>query len=207
MVSRVVLEVEDEDVMLFGVGAVQTRERLNGFDAGKRLVHVHGVEQWFVIAGLEFVGADEEAIWVFLNLGGDFVAGKAVQRRFGFFFSGKFVFAGEGDDRLIRTLAFFQILFKGKEIFVGTFDAVANDHGAGLASNFVECHHLFVEVVDHDFCLQPDGVVMAFNILPQFLLCALRVELGVVFNLLDKLVVAIDGRIALEDIEDEALRR
>ena len=77
----VVLEIEDEDIVLLRVGTVQAGQRLHGFDAGKHLVHIHRVQQRFVVAGLELVGADQEAIRVFLNLVGDVVAGESVQLR------------------------------------------------------------------------------------------------------------------------------
>jgi hypothetical protein len=62
------MEVEHEHVVLLRVRAVQARERLHGLDAGERLVHVHRVQQRLVVAGLELVGADQEAVRVFLIL-------------------------------------------------------------------------------------------------------------------------------------------
>ena len=81
IVSRVVLEVEHEAVVLLRVRAVEARERLHRLDARERLVHVHRVQQRLVVAGLELVGADQEAVRVFLNLVGDVAARKAVERR------------------------------------------------------------------------------------------------------------------------------
>ncbi len=68
-------------VVLLRMRPVQARERLHGLDAGERLVHVHRVQQRLVVAGLELVGADQEAIRVFLNLVGDLAAREAVERR------------------------------------------------------------------------------------------------------------------------------
>ena len=62
--------------MLLRVRAVQARERLHRLDAGQRLVHVHRVQQRLVVAGLELVGADQEAVRVLLNLVGDLARGK-----------------------------------------------------------------------------------------------------------------------------------
>ncbi len=45
------------------------------------LVDVHRVQQWLVVTGLELVGADQEAVWVFAELRRDVVAGESVQRR------------------------------------------------------------------------------------------------------------------------------
>ena len=67
MVSGVVQEVEHEHVVLLGVRAVEPRERLHRLDAGQRLVHVHRVQQRLVVAGLELVGADQEAVRVLLR--------------------------------------------------------------------------------------------------------------------------------------------
>ena len=66
--------------MLLRVRAVQARERLHRFDAGERLVHIHRVQQRLVVAGLKFVGADQKAIRILLNLVRDVAAGKAVER-------------------------------------------------------------------------------------------------------------------------------
>ena len=99
------MEVEHEDVVLLRVRAVQPRERLHRLDAGERLVHVHRVQQRLVVAGLELVGADQEAVRVFLDLVGDLAAREAVERRLGDLRAAVLVLAREGDDRLVRALA------------------------------------------------------------------------------------------------------
>ena len=70
----VVLEVEHEAVMLLRVRAVEARQGLHGLDARERLVHIHRVQQRLVVAGLELVGANQEAVRVGLDLGGDVAA-------------------------------------------------------------------------------------------------------------------------------------
>jgi RNase P/RNase MRP subunit POP5 len=67
----VVHEVEHEHVVLLRVRAVEPRERLHRLDAGQGLVHVHRVQQRLVVAGLELVGADQEAVRVLLDAVGD----------------------------------------------------------------------------------------------------------------------------------------
>ena len=64
----VVLEVEHEAVVLLRVRAVESRQGLHRLDARERLVHVHRVQQRLVVAGLELVGADQEAVRVGLDL-------------------------------------------------------------------------------------------------------------------------------------------
>ena len=61
-----------------------------------------------------------------------------------------------------------------------------------LASDLVERQHLFVEVVHHDFGLEPDGIIVALHVAAQLLPGALGVELGILLDLLDELVVALD---------------
>jgi hypothetical protein len=60
---RLVREVEDHRALLLRVvRTVEPRERLHRVDAAELLVHVHGVEQWLVEAGLELVGHDQESV-------------------------------------------------------------------------------------------------------------------------------------------------
>ena len=55
---RVVQEVKHEDIVLLRVRAIEPRQRLDGLDPGECLVNVHGVQERFVVAGLELVGTD-----------------------------------------------------------------------------------------------------------------------------------------------------
>ncbi len=106
----VVHEVEHEDVVLLGMGTVEPGEGLHGLDAGELLVHVHGVEQRLVVAGLELVGADEEAVGVFPDLVGDLAAREAVECGLGDLLAAVLVFAGEGDDGLIGAFALLEVV-------------------------------------------------------------------------------------------------
>ncbi len=47
-------------------------------------------------------------------------------------------------------------------------------------------------------------MVVALDVATQLLLRALRIELRIAFDLLDQLVVALDRRVVLEHVEDEA---
>ena len=69
----------------------------------------------------------------------------------------------------------------------------------------LERQHLLVEVVDHDLGLEADGVVVALDVAAQLLLGPLGVELRVALDRLDQLVVALDRRVVLEHVQDEAL--
>ena len=101
----VVGEVQHECVVLFRMRAVETGQRLHRFDARQRLVHVHGVQQGFVVAGLKFVGADQETVRVLLKPGGDHVGREAIEGGLGDLRPCIVVLAGEGDDGAVRTLA------------------------------------------------------------------------------------------------------
>ena len=65
--------------MLLRVGAVEPRQRLHRLDASQCLVHVHRVQQRLIVTSLEFVGANQKAIRIFLDSIGDISAGEAVQ--------------------------------------------------------------------------------------------------------------------------------
>ena len=54
----VVEEIEHEHVVLLGMRPVEAGEGLHRLDVGQRLVHVHRMQQRFVVPGLELVGAD-----------------------------------------------------------------------------------------------------------------------------------------------------
>ena len=64
---------------------------------------------------------------------------------------------------------------------------------------------LLVEVVDHDLGLEPDGMVMALDVAAQLLLRSLGVKLRVALDRLDQLVIAVDRRVVLQHVQDEAL--
>ena len=84
---------------------VEARERLNRLNARQWLVDVHGVHQRLVVAGLKFVGADQEAVRVFLNLVGYQVRREAVERYFGDLHAAMLVLAGESNHSPVRALA------------------------------------------------------------------------------------------------------
>ncbi len=185
--------------------AIQARERLHRLDARELLVDVHRVQQRLVVVGLELVGADQEAVRVLLNLVGDLARRKAVERRLGHLGAAVLMLAGEGDDRPVAALALGQIVAKGVEVLDRALDAAGHHHCARLAADQVPRQHLFVEVVDHDLGLEPDGVVVAFDVATQLLLRPPGVELRVALDLPDELVVAVDWRVVLEHVQDEAL--
>ena len=74
----IILKVENEYVVLLRVGAIQARQRLNCFDSGQDLVYIHRVQERLVIAGLEFVGAHQKSVRVFLYAIRDEVARESV---------------------------------------------------------------------------------------------------------------------------------
>jgi hypothetical protein len=64
--------------MFLWVRPVESRQGLDRFYAGKLFIHVHGVQQRLIIAGLEFFGANQEAVGLFLNLVSDLARRKSV---------------------------------------------------------------------------------------------------------------------------------
>ena len=113
--------------------------------------------------------------------------------------------ARKGDDGLIGALALLQIFPEGVEILDGPVNAAGHDHGPRCAADLAVRDHLVVEMVDHDLRLFADGMVMGFDIAPQLLLRPLGVELRVILHRLHEPVVALDRRVVLQHVEDEAL--
>ena len=91
------------------------------------------------------------------------------------------------------------------EVLDGALDAARHHHRPRLPADLVQRQHLLVEVVHHDLGLEPDGVVVALDVAAQLLLRPLGVELRVALDRLDQLVVAVDRRVVLEHVQDEAL--
>ena len=180
----VVHEVEHEDVVLLRMRAVQPRERLHRLDAREHLVHVHRVQQRLVVAGLELVGADQEAVRVLLDLVGDLVAREAVQRCLGDLRAAVLVLAREGDDGPVGALALVEVVADGVVILDGALDAAGDHHRPRLAADLVLGQHLLVEVIDHDLGLEADRVVVALDVPAQLLLRPLGVELRVALDVL-----------------------
>ena len=111
----------------------------------------------------------------------------------------------ERDDRAIGALAVDEVRLERLVVLHRALDAARHDHRAGLTLDLLERDHLLVEVVDHDLGLEADRGVVALDVAAQLLARPLHVELGVALDGLDQLVVAVDRRVALEHVEDEAL--
>ena len=190
--------------MLLWVRAVEARKRLHGFDARKQLINIHGVQQRLVIACLELVGDDQEAVWLFTKHFFDLAAWEAVQRGLGHILPGIFVFAGKGDDCGIWAFTLAQIALEGVEVLDGPRNPARYHHRPRLSTDFTPRNHLLVEVIDHDFGLLPDRVVVAFDIAANLFARPVAVEFGVILDLFGNVVVTVDWRVALQYIQDEA---
>ena len=59
---------------------VEGLRRLHRLYSGERLVHIRGVQQGLVVAGLEFVGADEKAVQVLLDPVRDLARREPIER-------------------------------------------------------------------------------------------------------------------------------
>ncbi len=72
------------------------------------------------------------------------------------------------------------------EVLDGSLDAACDHHGSRLSANFPRSNNLLVKVIHHDLGLEPDRVVVAFHVMPQFLFRSLGVELRVFVSLFDQ---------------------
>ena len=163
------------------------------------------MQQRLVVAGLELVGANQEAVRFRLELGRDMAGRKAVERGLADLRPTVLVLAREGDQRLDPALAFLQIVADGVEILDRPLDAVGDHHRPRLSADLALGEHLLVEVIHHDFGLEADRMVVPLHEPAQLLLRLLHVELGVVLHRLGQLVVTLHRRVACEHVQDEAL--
>ena len=102
--------------MFLGVRPVEARQRLHGPDARQRLVDVHRVQKWLIVACLELVGTDQEAVWLLLNPVRNEIGREAVERRLGDLRAVVLVLAGEGGDGPVGALALLQVAPDGVEV-------------------------------------------------------------------------------------------
>ena len=90
---------------LAGAGAVQPAERLDCLNAIQTLIHIHGVQQRLIEAGLELVGDHQDAVIGGLEGIGDADLGTQWLRLFSVYsapLSGSLTVAGKGHQRLDR---------------------------------------------------------------------------------------------------------
>src|SRR6266404_4584656 len=104
---------------------------------------------------------------------------EAVEAGFRHLGTTKLEFTREGDDRLIGAFALDQIGTHCLIVLDRTLDAGGDDHRTGLSADFVQRHHLLVEMIDYDLSLEADRMVVAFDVTAELLGGTLRVEFRV----------------------------
>ena len=171
----------------------------------ERLVHVHRVQQRLVIAGLELVRADEEAVRVLLNPLGDLAGRKAVQRRLAHLRPAELGLAGEGYDGLVAALALLQVVADGVEVLDRALDAVGDDHRPRRAADLV---------LASTCSWKWSTMISAFRRIAwswpstkrrSFFWALLTSNSRVVLHRLGQLVVAGHRRVVGQHVQDEAL--
>ena len=128
------------------------------------------VQQRLVVAGLEFIGADQEAVRVFTDPVGDGAAGETIQRGFGHLDSRRIHAPPRkpqwrGRDFCVRSGS----SLNGVIILDRALDPAGHHHRAGLPTDLVLGDHLLEEMIHHDLGLEADSVLVAFDVATQFL--------------------------------------
>ena len=82
-------------------------------------------------------------------------------------------------------------------------DAAGDDHGSGLAADLSLSDDLLVKVADHHIRLFRDGERLAFHKGAQLLLRLLLVEHWVIFHNFFEPVIAVDGRVVFQHVQNE----
>ena len=91
------------------------------------------------------------------------------------------------------------------EVLNSAIYPTCNHHRSRLPADLIESDNVFVEVVHHNLGFEADRVFVALDVPPELFPRPFHVELGVPRDRLDELVVALDRRVVVEHVQDEAL--
>src|SRR5207249_1578054 len=80
-----------------------------------------------------------------------------------------------------------------------------NHHRPRLTADLVKTDHLLMKVIDHDLGLLTDRMLVAFDVATKLLSGLLDVKLRITWNCLHQTIIAIDWRVILQHVDDEAL--
>src|SRR6266851_1767924 len=111
----------------------------------------------------------------------------------------------EGNDRAVGALPINEVVTDGLEVGDCSLDTRGHDHGACLSADLFECDYLLVEMVDHNLGLEPDSMLVAFDVPPQLFLGPFSIKFGVVRRCLNKAVIAVNGGVVFENVQNESL--
>ena len=190
------------------MGTVKTRKCLHRLDVRQHLVHIHSVQERLVIARLELVGHHKKAVLILAEFLLNARAGKTVDAILrGLGVDPVFPFAGKGHNGLVGALASLQMPVDGRVVFQRPVDTACHHHCAGFAAYLALARHLGVEMFHHDFSLAADGHTVAFYKMAQFFLGFLFVEQRIIGDGFGQLVIALDSRVILQHVHDEAFLR
>ena len=212
-----ILEVEHKGAVLSSGRSVQTGKRLNSSNILQFLVHIHGMKQRFVKAGLIFVRNNKDVVLAGMKslaklfVGGDVLAvlvhihcGLGVRLLGGKILKGNLT--GESNHHVCSLSLFgmiFQILLDGEVIAYRIRAAVGHDHCLSLAADLIPA--VVKEVGHYHFGFLSDGIAVLLVVFEQCLRGRAFDQFGIVVRHLDELEGFLDSGIVLQHIEDKAL--
>ena len=160
------------------------------------------MKQFVVIARLELVSHDEEAVAVGVECLFYLRRGKLVELCLVVTLAAIFLRARKGNDCLVGTVALGQQPFDGKEVIDGTLYTIAYHHAPCLTAYLVA--HALVEVFHHDACLLLYRFGTALHPGTQFLGSLVLVKHGVGLRVLQYLVETVVGGVILRNVKDKS---
>ncbi len=113
--------------------------------------------------------------------------------------------AREGDAGFPRAFSLLEASIEGDLVLHGVLDALAHHHRPRLASKLFFGDDRVVEVIDHDFGLLMDCMVVAPDIIAELLVGSTHVELGVLLDFLRQPAITVHRRVVFQHVHDEAL--
>ena len=202
-IRRIIDEVQHESIRLIRSTTIQSRQCLHCLYIKQLLVHIHGLKQRLVIAGLEFVRYDQNTVWVFseffLNLG----TWKSVDLCLGISFTLITNFTGECNHRLILTLALLQFLLDGKVIFNRPLDLMSDNHCTSFA---LDLHpDVVVEMLYNDTSLFLYRMRITFHIRAQDFIRSLFIKKRIITYSFYQVIVALIRCVIFQDIKNKLL--
>ncbi len=205
-------KIQHKGCFLAGINPVQTGKRLHSLHPIQTFIHIHGTEQGLIIAGLVFIGHQQDLIIltakaVFELCFGNMPAVLVVDIHPGL---GVFQFcfridhsAAEGYQRMnIRIMMLAQVPLKSQYIAHCLQAAVRHHHRFGSASN--KRHDATSKVLNDDLRFLAHIAGMQAHEFAELFSCLLGRHAGIILSLFDHLKIGAVGGVALQHIKDKA---
>jgi len=197
----VVGKVEHKGFGLAGANPVEPREGLHRMQAFEAFIHIHGVQQGLIEAGLEFFGHNQNPVFIQLEGGGGLRFGDAVHAALGIFNPAIFDGAREGHQRPEGIAMLLQVGIYRLFVAHGVQPGTGDDHCFGVPPNAPL--HLPDKMLHNHFGFFANGVFVQIHKRHQQTGGFAAIIGGVILDLFEQAPVRFEGGVVLQHVEDE----